>query len=135
MKRLPTRAPKIEMDVSFAIVNIVFLLLFFFLIIGQSPNTQTEGIELAETSELPLDRLPSPILVVTAQGAWELDGTAIAPELLAVAMQNMPRPLVLHVLINRSAPADSLLQIVTRPDLAEVDLRLVTLKTKEGLAP
>jgi len=135
MKRLPTRAPKIEMDVSFAIVNIVFLLLFFFLIIGQSPNTQTEGIDLAETTELPLDRLPSPILVVTAQGAWELDGAAIAPEFLAVAMQAMPRPVVLHVLINRNAPADSLLQIVTRPDLAEVDLRLVTLKTNGRPAP
>jgi biopolymer transport protein ExbD len=129
MKRLPTRPPKIEMDVSFAIVNIVFLLLFFFLIIGQSPNTQTEDIELAETSELPLDRLPSPILVVTASGTWQLDGTPIAPEFLAVAMQDRPRPLVLHVLVNRDAPAESLLQIVTRPDLAEVDLRLVTLKT------
>lgn len=129
MKRLPTRAPKIEMDVSFAIVNIVFLLLFFFLIIGQSPNRQNTEIELAETSELPLDRLPSPILVVTAQGGWQLDGTPIAPEFLAVALQDRPLPLVLHVLVNRDAPAESLLQIVTRPDLADVDLRLVTLKT------
>ena len=128
MNRLPTRPPKIEMDVSFAIVNIVFLLLFFFLIIGQSPNRQTEDIRLAETSELPLDRLPSPILVVTAQGSWQLDGTPVAPEFLSVALQDMQRPLVLHVLVNRDAPAESLLQIVTRPDLAEVDLRLVTLK-------
>jgi biopolymer transport protein ExbD len=131
MKRLPQRAAKIEMDVAFAIVNIIFLLLFFFLIIGQTPNRQTEDMRLAETSELPLDRLPSPILVVTAQGVWQLDGTPIAPEFLAVAMQDMPRPLVLHVLVNRDAPAESLLQIVTRPDLAEVDLRLVTLKTKK----
>jgi biopolymer transport protein ExbD len=131
MKRLPQRAPKTEMDVAFAIVNIIFLLLFFFLIIGQTPNRQTEDMRLAETSELPLDRLPSPILVVTAQGGWQLDGTPIAPEFLAVAMQDMPRPLVLHVLVNRDAPAESLLQIVTRPDLAEVDLRLVTLKTKK----
>ena len=131
MKRLPLRAAKIEMDVSFAIVNIVFLLLFFFLIIGQTPNRQTEDIKLAETSELPLDRLPSPILVVTSSGAWQLDGTPIAPEFLFVALQDKPRPLVLHVLVNRDAPAESLLQIVTRPDLAEVDLRLVTLKTKK----
>jgi biopolymer transport protein ExbD len=131
MKRLPARAPKIEMDVSFAIVNIVFLLLFFFLIIGQTPNRQTQDMKLAETSELPLDRLPSPILVVTASGAWQLDGAPIAPEFLFVALQDMPRPLVLHVLVNRDAPAESLLQIVTRPDLAEVDLRLVTLKTKK----
>ncbi len=131
MKRLPPRAAKIEMDVSFAIVNIVFLLLFFFLIIGQTPNRQTQDMKLAETSELPLDRLPSPILVVTASGAWQLDGAPVAPEFLFVALQDMPRPLVLHVLVNRDAPAESLLQIVTRPDLAEVDLRLVTLKTKK----
>jgi biopolymer transport protein ExbD len=131
MKYLPSRPPKIEMDVSFAIVNIVFLLLFFFLIIGQSPNRQTEDIRLAETSELPLDRLPSPILVVTKQGGWQLDGAPIAPEFLSVALQDMQRPLVLHVLVNRDAPAESLLQIVTRPDLAEVDLRLVTLKMKK----
>lgn len=135
MKRLPGRAPKIEMDVSFAIVNIVFLLLFFFLIIGQSPNTQTEDITLSETSELPLDRLPSPILVVTAQGGWQLDGRPIAPENLAIAMQEMPRPLVLHVLVNAAAPAEGLLQIVTRPDLAEVDLRLVTLKVTPKAPP
>jgi biopolymer transport protein ExbD len=130
MKRLPARPAKTEMDVAFAIVNIIFLLLFFFLIIGQTPNRQTEDMRLAETSELPLDRLPSPILVVTAQGGWQLDGTPIAPEFLSVAMLDMQRPLVLHVLVNRDAPAESLLQIVTRPDLAEVDLRLVTLKTK-----
>jgi biopolymer transport protein ExbD len=116
------------MDVAFAIVNIVFLLIFFFLITGQFLNRNATGIDLSETSELPLDQLPSPILVVGTDGTWELDGIPVAPEFLSVALAELPRPLKLHILIGRDAPADSLLRIVTRPDLAAVDFRLVTLR-------
>ena len=50
------------MDISFAVVNIVLLLIFFFLVTGRLLNPIDPEIELAETSELPLDALPSPLL-------------------------------------------------------------------------
>jgi biopolymer transport protein ExbD len=128
MTPLPRPRKKSEMDVSFAIVSIVFLLLFFFLLTGQMQNQTAQGMALAETSELPLDRLPSPILIVGEGGAWALDGSPVAPDLLALALQNLEQPVVLHVLIGKEAPADSLLAVVTRPDLANIELRLVTLR-------
>jgi biopolymer transport protein ExbD len=92
MTPLPRPRKKSEMDVSFAIVSIVFLLLFFFLLTGQMQNQTARGMALAETSELPLDRLPSPILIVGEAGAWSLDGAPVAPDLLALALQNLEQP-------------------------------------------
>lgn len=128
MKPLPPGHKKMEMDVSYSIVSIVFLLMFFFLLTGQMQNRTAQGMALAETSELPLDRLPSPILIVGDAGAWSLDGNPVAPDLLALALQNLEQPVILHVLIGKEAPAESLLSVVTRPDLANVELRLVTLR-------
>jgi biopolymer transport protein ExbD len=130
MRPLPKPPKKLDADVSYAIVSIVFLLMFFFLMTGQARNQAAEGMALAETSELPLDQLPSPILVVDKNGQWRLDGVAVVPDLLALALQDLAQPLVLHVLIDKSAPAESLLQVVTRPDLADVELRLVTLRRR-----
>ncbi len=132
MKPLPKRNKRMEADVSFSIVSIVFLLLFFFLLTGQMLNQAAQGMALAETSDLPLDRLPAPILVVDKNGQWELDGLPVAPDLLAVALQDMEQPVTLHILIGKEAPAESLLQVVTRPDLADVELRLVTLRRSLG---
>ncbi|MGL5012433.1 MAG: biopolymer transporter ExbD [Paracoccaceae bacterium] len=128
MKPLPARRKKTEMDVSYSIVSIVFLLMFFFLLTGQMQNTAAQRMALAETSDLPLDRLPSPILIVGEGGAWSLDGAPVAPDLLTLALQRLPQPVILHVLIGKEAPAESLLQVVTRPDLANIEMRLVTLR-------
>lgn len=127
MKPLPAPPHRTRIDVSLAIVNIVLLLIFFFLTSGQLLSRSHEGVALAETEGLPLERLPSPILVVHADGSWELDGNAVAPELLPVALQDLPRPLRLHLLIAGDAPAETLMAIVSRDDLADVELRLVTL--------
>ena len=129
MKALPRPNHRTKLDVSLAIVNIVLLLIFFFLATGQLLNPPTQGVDLAETSELPLDQLPSPILVVHDDGRWELDGAPVAPELLNTAVADLPAPLTLHILIAGAAPAGSLMTIVNRPELATAELRLVTLRT------
>lgn len=131
MKRpFPTPRPKAHLDVSLAIVNIVLLLIFFFLATGRLLNPADSDLLLAETSELPLDQLPSPILVIKSDGEWELDGAALAPEVLEAALQSLPQPVTLHILINRSAPANALLNVINRPELAEIEIRLVTLHTR-----
>jgi biopolymer transport protein ExbD len=110
------------------VVNIVLLLIFFFLTTGRLIDPVRPDIRLSETSELPLDALPSPILVVAQDGAWQLDGRDLSPDLLAPALAALPQPVVLHVLINRDAPAGALVAVISRPELRDVSLRLVTLR-------
>lgn len=124
---LPRPHRKAKLDVSLAIVNLVLLLIFFFLSTGRLLNPVTNEIDLSETTDLPLDQLPSPILVVGEDGVWSLDGAPVAPELLGAALQSLPQPVTLHVLINRAAPANSLLAVINRPELRDVSLRLVTM--------
>lgn len=124
---IATRRPARGLDVSLAIVNIVLLLIFFFLATGRLLNPVGPDIDLSQTTDLPLDVLPSPILVVGTDGGWSLDGAPLAPDLLAAAVATFDTPARLHLLIDRGAPASALLDLVGRPELAEVDLRLVTL--------
>ena len=120
----------VKLDVSLAIVNIVLLLILFFLATGQLLNPQTGDVDLAETKDLPLDALPTPILIVDGE-SWQLDGTLVAPELLDVALADLPQPIVLHVLIARDAPATGLLEVMNTPALSDVELRLVTLRKRD----
>jgi hypothetical protein len=131
MKALPAPKKRIEGDVGLAIVNIVFLLIFFFLTSGQLISGAAGDVDLARTTELPLDRLPQPILVVNAAG-WELDGVPVLPERLGIAMRDIDPALPLHILINRDSPAAALLAVVGRPELATRELRLVTLRDSQA---
>lgn len=128
---LPPRRQGARIDVSLAIVNIVLLLIFFFLLTGQiAADDRIEGLELAETSDLPLDQLPRPILIIGPQGEWLLDGQEVAPDLLAVALDAMPQPLTLNLLLDRAAPATTLGSLLSHPALRDRDLQLVTLKKR-----
>jgi len=125
-----SRAPA-HMDVSLAIVNIVLLLIFFFLATGRLLNPAGAEIELSETTELPLDQLPEPILVINKDGSWALNGAKIVPENLDLALSDLPQPVVLYLLINRTAPANTLLAVINRPELQGTEVRLVTLHKRD----
>lgn len=124
IRALPRHRKPIKLDVSLAIVNIVLLLILFFLATGQLLNPRTGDVDLARTQDLPLDTLPSPILVVDDSG-WTLNGDSVAPDLLGTALADTA---VLHVLIARDAPAASLLEVMNNPGVADTTLRLVTLR-------
>ena len=131
MRSLPRPSDKVSLDFSLAIVNIVLLLILFFLATGRLLNPPAQDVDLAETSELPLDELPAPILIISAEGAWELDGVPVAPDLLGTAVSDLPQPVTLHVMINRDAPATALMEVLASPDLADTEMRLVTLRKLE----
>ena len=117
---------KREADFSLAIVNIVLLLVFFFLITGSMVQTGEADIDLARTSDLPLERLPRPLLLIDEEGNEALDGERLkAGELETVLAENPPQ--TLYVLADRDLPADRLLGLLQRPGLAGVGLQLVTL--------
>jgi len=129
IRSLSTPRKPIKLDVSLAIVNIVLLLILFFLATGQLLNPPTGDVELSESEDLPLEALPSPILIVNDNGTWDLDGEPVAPDLLAVALSEQEDDAILHVLISRDAPASSLLAVMNNPGTSDIELRLVTLRT------
>ena len=123
---LPTgRGRRVQVDTSLAIVNIVLLLIFYFLLVGQDPKFET-GLKLATTTTLRPDSLPSPVLEVLGPEDWRLDGRPILPEALPGALASSAAPL--HLLLDRNAPAGLLVGLMRRPELAGHELRLVTVK-------
>ena len=128
---LPPRRKGAQVDISLAIVNIVLLLIFFFVLTGQiAADDRIEGLELAQTTDLPLDQLPRPILIIGPEGQWYLDGQEVAPDLLSVALDAMEQPVTLNLLLDRAAPAATLGGLLAHPALRDRDLRLVTLKKR-----
>lgn len=121
---LPPRKDRLEADTSLAIVNIVLLLLFFFLATGALVGESDRGVNISETVDLPIDQLPRPILIVAEDGSLTLDGAPVARELIAQALDGAT---VLHVLIDRDAPATELLELLSEPGLDTLDIQLVTL--------
>lgn len=119
----PRRDMPVRLDNSLAVVNIVLLLLFFFLSVGQDVRP-ADDMALSVTSALPLEDLPRPILVVRSADEWELDGSPISPELVPAAVAGP----VLHLMIDKDARAGLLIATLENPVLAGYDLRLVTLR-------
>lgn len=119
----PRRDMPVRLDNSLAVVNIVLLLLFFFLSVGQDVRP-ADDMALSVTDALPLEDLPRPILVVRSADEWELDGSPISPELVPAAVAGP----VLHLMIDKDARAGLLIATLENPVLAGYDLRLVTLR-------
>lgn len=135
MRRLLTapRKPSRRLDTSFAIVNIVLLLIFFFLATGQLFGSPDPGVSLARTTQLPIAALPRPLLVVGDDGALILDGTPVnkgvlGPAIMAATDEERP---VLNVFIAGEARATDLVALLSNPTLAAVEIRLVTLDVDE----
>ena len=111
-------------DTSLAIVNIVLLLIFFFLITGQLTTQPAIPVELSETAELPIEALPEPVLIWEDAGEMTLDGDPITADELAEALADRTR---LHLLIDRNESAQVLIDLLARPDFAHLDISLVTI--------
>ncbi len=132
--RLAPHRPRRQPDFSLAIVNIVLLLVFFFLITGSLVQQGETSVSLAETSDLPLERLPRPLLLIDKQGEMALDGQAVSADGLVAALgQTLPE--ALYVLADGNLSADRLMALTTRPDLQGVSIRLVTLHIRPGPGP
>ncbi|SFE28549.1 biopolymer transporter ExbD [Roseivivax sediminis] len=126
--RLPRRAP-IRPDVSLAIVNIVLLLILFFLATGTLGTTQRPGVAPPVTAELPVETALRPILVVPGDGPPRLDGEPVTPGILGPRLAGAE---VLHVLVPGEAPASDLLALLGEPGLGHLEIRLLTVRGSDG---
>lgn len=127
--RLPTYDRPVRLDVSLAIVNIVLLLIFFFLVLGRLDPAELRETDIALTLDLPLDQLPPPVLVIREQDDWLLDGETVSPDLVAIALDTMAEDQPLHLVMDRFAPAGLLAMVLAHPGLSERNIRLVTRRT------
>lgn len=125
--RLPPARPRLAMDSSLTIVNIVLLLIFFFLTTGSLSTSRQITVTLPDTSTLPLDLLPKPLLVVDKDANLTLDGAPVDRGDLADALGDNP---TLHVLADRAGNAGALLDILADEKLIAVQVRLVTVHRK-----
>ena len=128
VSRLPERILKKKIDSSLAIVNIVLLLIFFFLSTGSLINSRGVAVSLPETTVLPLDLLPKPLLSVSVEGEMFLDGELLEVGALAAALIDSP---TLHVLADRELRAITLLDILAAEALIAFDVQLVTIHRNE----
>jgi len=111
-------------DTSLAIINIVLLLIFFFLLTGRLASAPGIPVQLSETAELPIAALPRPILVWESENVLSLDGDAIAAEDLQTALSDATQ---LHILIDRAESARVLIDLLAKPEFAHLSISLVTI--------
>lgn len=127
----PTRRP--APDFSLATVNIVLLLVLFFLVAGTIVAVTEQGIELPETVDLPLAELPRPLIVLAVDGTTALDGevlgmAAILDRLAAEGAEQV------YLLTARETPALRLLETLAVLEPAGITSSLVTLRNRTPLA-
>lgn len=126
LTRLPQGKKGAEIDLSLAIVNIVLLLILFFLIAGQMVAIQDFKVDPSRTRELAVEILPSPVLTHIEAGQWELDGAPIALADLAEALADAE---VVHILADQDAVARDIVEFTLQPSLSHLELRLVTVRS------
>ena len=121
---LPPRAQRVQTDTSLSIVNVVLLLLLFFLASGSLISAQDTDIDLPTTQELLPEQLPSPLLEVRLDGGLLLDGESVTLTQLDDMLEGGQ---TLYVLMERTAPALDLLELLAQPPFRTLNVTLVTI--------
>lgn len=153
---LETKPVSRTLDFSLTSVNIVFLLLLFFLTAGTLLQDAESEISAPRTEELPLGRLPRPLLSINQQGDLFLDGQATALDTLLTLAADRSRQgpasgsavsgpggneqtstedvlPILHIMPDQNLQASKFLDIVKTIRAAGVwNITLVTIRDADG---
>ena len=100
--------PRRGRDSTIALINIVFLMLIFFLIAGTVAPPLDREIDLVDTSGLE-GREPPDALVLRADGTLHFRGNPVEPD--AYMMRHASGPV--RIVPDRMAPAPRLVEITT----------------------
>ncbi|MCO5082349.1 MAG: biopolymer transporter ExbD [Rhizobiaceae bacterium] len=137
MSYIPARPKRARHDFSLTIINIVFLLLLFYLATGSLIKQNELTADIPFSKDMPLERLPRPLLLAAADGTLFLDGQPVSLDALKeIAPQAVGDRAYLNILAERTLPATSLVAILAEVDAGGVAARLVTLRERrDGSAP
>lgn len=131
---IPKKRPR--PDFSLNIINIVFLLLLFYLTTGSMVKQNELAADVPVTSALPLEKLPRPLLLVTLRGELFIDGRQLRPDEVAAAareaFEKQKGAAFLNVLADRSMPASAFLEVMATAGASGLPLRIVTLRGHPG---
>ncbi|PZO80855.1 MAG: biopolymer transporter ExbD [Mesorhizobium amorphae] len=135
MRFLPPPRKRFRHDFSLTIINVVFLLLLFYLATGSLIKGVELGTNAPLTADLPLDRLPRPLLLLAADGSLFLDGAALAPaDFMTAARRASEGAPFLNVLAERSGAGTEFLRLLAQLDQGGIRTRIVSLHS-EGAGP
>ena len=130
-------APRVKrrerMEFALPTINIIFLLMLYFLIAGTIVQKDELSVSPPVSTEDATDRLPRPLLVISNDGTFTLDGVPLArEELVAAASQAIDSPLAqtpqLNVLAPRERAAAPFLESLAAFGAGGVPVRLVTVE-------
>lgn len=124
MRRRPAQT-KSKREPTIALINIVFLMLIFFLIAGTIAPPTEAGIELVTLADLD-GSAPAETLAIYPGGRVVWDGVEVTPETFTPP-ESHPDTTVIRLLPDRNLPAWKLLKIATALEAGgATDLRVVT---------
>lgn len=137
MKIIPDPVSRRRHDFTLTMINIVFLLLLFFLTTGSLTNREEKQSTIPFTRNLPLERLPRPLLLMESDGSLFLDGRAISRDVVVEAARaaieatgRTDTPLSL--LAQRDMAAAGFLSVAEALRAAGLGLQVVTLREPAG---
>jgi biopolymer transport protein ExbD len=116
--------PRTGREPTIALINVVFLMLVFFLIAGTVAAPLDPRVALVETAELD-GRAPPDAAVVLADGTLLLDGRSITPAALAASGP------ILRLVPDRALPANDL--VALSRSLRDAGAEEVWIITERGL--
>lgn len=125
LPRHETRKP----DFSLAMVNIVLLLVLFFIVVGAPADPAERDIRLPEVHDLPIEALPRPLLRLTSGDGLVLDGQIVARTALISAIRQGDGPQMLHLLVARDHAARAVLALSAELGAAGAQVKLVTVRS------
>ena len=133
---LPGRKSAPAADFSLAIINVVFLLLFFFILTGSVVQRSEMEVRAPFTRNLPLGRLPRPLIVISANSELFLDGLLITSENLLRQIDNSNEQSNrkfdrLNILADGKLSAKMFLKTVDRLRNTGLPIRIVTVRSIE----
>jgi len=123
-------------DPAIATINIVFLLLLFFVLAGTVVAPEETRVDPAVASDLPGGRLPRPLIALGRTGDIFLDGQPVARTDLAQAIAGLSggdpgRPPKVHIIAAHDLAADTLVATVQAVAAAGAEVLLVAINRDE----
>lgn len=121
-------APRERLEFALPTINVIFLLMLYFLIAGTIVQNDELSVVPPVTAETPTDRLPRPLLVVNGDGGFMLDGRPLSrQELVLAAAEVVARSQgqALNVLAPAEMAAGPFLEIINAFAASSIPVRIV----------
>ncbi|QHQ35146.1 ExbD/TolR family protein [Algicella marina] len=104
---IPRPAPRPKKDATIALINIVFLMLIFFLIAGTLAAPLDPDLQLVETGDLE-GREPPDALVLKADGSLTYRGEPVTAEAHIAGLEDLS---AIRIVPDRAAAAETLVSV------------------------